>query len=170
MIIIGIGSNLSSIFGNRFKNISLAIFYLESYGIKLIKKSSFYETLSYPNKEKPKFINVVIEVHTELPAEDLASVLIHIENKLGRVRSKKNDPRTCDIDIIDLNNKSLNFKYNDLNFTVPHVELHHRNFVLFPLKEILPNWKHPLTKNSINDLIDKLSEEDKNSILKVEES
>ena len=54
MILLGLGSNLSSRYGNRFENIDLAISYLESYKIKLIKKSSFYETLSYPNKENPK--------------------------------------------------------------------------------------------------------------------
>ena len=170
MIILGIGSNLSSIFGDRFKNINLAIFYLESYGIKLIKKSSFYETFSYPNKENPKFINLVIEVQSDLPPEDFASVLIHIENKLERVRNKKNDPRTCDIDIIDFNKKSLNFTYNNLKFTVPHAELNFRNFVLYPLIEILPTWKHPLTNETAKDLISKLSEDDKNSILKVKES
>ena len=56
MIFLGIGSNLSSIFGDRFKNINLAISYLELSKIKVIKKSSFYETPSYPDKENPKFI------------------------------------------------------------------------------------------------------------------
>ena len=66
MIILGLGSNLSSRFGDRFKNINLAMEYLEGYGIKILKKSSFYETLSYPNKINPKFINVVILVETHL--------------------------------------------------------------------------------------------------------
>ena len=53
MIYIGIGSNLTSSFGNRFKNIELAISFLQEKKIKLIKKSSFYETFSYPNKKDP---------------------------------------------------------------------------------------------------------------------
>ena len=56
----------------------------------------------------------------------------------------------------------------DLNFNVPHVELKNRNFVLYPLKEIKPNWMHPVTNEHINTLIDKLSQNEKNSILKVE--
>ena len=103
MIYLGLGSNLSSKYGDRFININLAISYLEKYGIKLIKKSSFYETLSYPNKKNPKFINIAILIDTTLPPVDLMSVLIFIEEKLGRKRYKKNDPRTCDLDIIDYN-------------------------------------------------------------------
>ena len=133
MIFLGLGSNLSSRFGDRFVNIKLAISYLEEYGIKVIKKSSFYETPSYPNKENPKFINAVILVETILPPVDLMSVLIFIEKKLERKRSKKNDPRTCDIDIIDYNSQILNLRYNNLVLTVPHKELTLRNFILFPL-------------------------------------
>ena len=89
MIFLGLGSNLPSKYGDRFTNINLAISSLEGYGIKVIKKSSFYETPSYPNKENPKFINAVILVETILPPIDLMSVLIFIEKKLGRKRNKK---------------------------------------------------------------------------------
>jgi len=170
MIILALGSNLSSNFGDRFENINLAISFLNSYQIKVIKKSSFYETFSYPNKENPKFINVVIEVQTSLSPEDLASVLIFIEEKLERRRNRKNDPRTCDIDIIDYNGQVIDFKYKNLDFIVPHEKISNRNFVLIPLKEILPNWVHPKTKDSVDTLIDKLSNEDKKSILKIKKS
>jgi len=170
MILLGLGSNLSSNFGDRFKNIDLAVAALNEYGISVKKKSSYYESFSYPNKENPKFINIVVEVETHLPPEDLASVLIFIEESLERKRKIKNDPRTCDIDIIDYNNKVLNFKYKDLDFTVPHKKLIYRNFVLFPLQEISPNWKHPKTKELISVLIANIPQEDKNSILKIKKS
>ena len=76
------------------------------------------------------FINVVIQVETLLPPEDLASVLIFIEEKLERKRKIKNDPRTCDIDIIDYKGNVINFTYNNLFFKVPHEKLIYRNFVL----------------------------------------
>ena len=66
MILLGIGSNLSSVFGSRFNNINLAILLLKKYNIKIIKKSSFYETPAYPNKNDPKFINIVLKVKTIL--------------------------------------------------------------------------------------------------------
>ena len=170
MIFLGLGSNLPSKYGDRFANINLAISYLEGYGIKIIKKSSFYETFSYPNKQNPKFINIVIAIDTLLPPVDLFSVLLFIEEKLERKRGKKNDPRTCDIDIIDYNSQILNLRYNNLDLMVPHKELYTRNFVLLPLQEISPTWKHPKTKEIISVLLQKLSEEDKNSILKIDEN
>tara|TARA_B100000315_G_C14434795_1_gene521884 strand:+ start:424 stop:936 length:513 start_codon:yes stop_codon:yes gene_type:complete len=170
MLLLGLGSNLSSNFGNRFENIDLAISHLQSYKIQLLKKSSFYETLSYPEIKNPKFINVVIEVLTHLPPEDLASVLIFVEEKLERKRNQKNEPRTCDIDIIDYNGQIMNFSYKSLIFKVPHEKLIYRNFVLFPLQEIVPNWIHPKTKEKISNLIVKLPEEDRKSILKVKKN
>lgn len=87
MIILGLGSNLHSSFGDRFENISLAISYLKSYKIKVIKESNFYETPSYPNNMYPKFINIAVGISTNLPPTDLASVLIFIEEKLERKRN-----------------------------------------------------------------------------------
>jgi 2-amino-4-hydroxy-6-hydroxymethyldihydropteridine diphosphokinase len=167
MIILSLGSNLDSSFGNRADNLNLSIAFLEGYGIKVEKKSSFYETPSYPDKSLPKYLNAIIIVKTELPIVDLMSVLIHIESKLERVRSFKNDPRTCDIDIIDFNGEVISYKYKDMDLKVPHKELSNRNFVLIPLNEVVPNWRHPVSKVSVSDLIKKLSEDDRNSILKV---
>lgn len=168
MIFLGIGSNLPSIYGNRFDNLEYAISELKKNKIQIIKKSSFYETPSYPDMTKPKFINIVIEVKTNFDPPKLASTILLVEKYLQRKRDKKNDPRTCDIDIIDFNNKTFNFKYEDYNFFVPHKQLCYRNFVLYPLREISPRWKHPISKENISDLIIKLKDDDKKSILKVD--
>ena len=170
MFFLGLGSNLSSSFGDRFENLNLAVSYLETYYIKINKRSSFYETPSYPDIKNPKFINLVVEVSTNLSLEDLVSALIFVEEKLERKRIKKNEPRTCDIDIIDYNGKIMDFTYKNLIFKVPHEKLIYRNFVLFPLQEIAPKWIHPETKESIDVLINKLSNEDKKSILKIKKS
>ena len=156
MIILALGSNLPSTNGDRFYNIDLAVSYLEHYGIQILKKSSYYETDSFPNKKDPKFINIVISAKTVLSPEDLASVLIFIEEKLERKRSKKNEPRTCDIDIIDFKGEII--KNDDLE--APHPRLHLRNFVIYPLKEIEPNWLHPVFNKKIDSFFLKL---DKNS-------
>jgi len=167
MIILALGSSLPSSYGDRFKNIEIAISYLNKYKILVIKKSSYYETPSYPDITNPKFINIIVSVKTDLNPTDLVSVLLFIEDMLQRKRGKKNDPRTCDIDIIDYKQKIINFKYENLDFIVPHEKLTFRNFVLFPLREILPEWKHPKTNDHIDILIDKLPYEDKKSILKI---
>ena len=167
MIFLALGSNLPSKYGDRFVNITTSISLLESSKIRILNKSSFYETPSYPDNSKPKFINVVIKVTSELSPENFASILIGIEEKLGRKRINKNDPRTCDIDIIDYNGQILNFSCGNLKFIVPHKKMTSRNFVLYPLKEIAPNWVHPKTKVKVSSLINKLADENRKSILKI---
>ena len=95
MIFLGLGSNLPSKYGNRFTNINLAISFIEGYGIKVIKKSSFYETPSYPNKKNPKFINAVILIETILSPTDLMSVLIFIESSPSPVKYAANLLKLC---------------------------------------------------------------------------
>ena len=98
------------------------------------------------------------------------SVLIYVEEKIERKRTKKNDPRTCDIDIIDYNSQIINFRYNQCDFIVPHKKMKKRNFVLIPLKEICGEWIHPETNEKIDDLIGKLSLEKKKAILKIKKN
>ena len=167
MVLLGIGSNLSSSFGDRFDNINIAVLELNNRGLIVKKQSSYFESFAYPNKDDPKFINIVVQIDTNLSPEKLASVLLFIEKDLERTRGKKNDPRTCDIDIIDYNGKNIKFTYENLVFIVPHKRIAARNFVLIPIKEILPNWMHPKTKKHIDNLLEKLPSAYKNSILKV---
>ena len=94
---LGIGSNL----GNKKRNIELAKSKLEKNNITITKVSKNYETLSWPDKKKPKFINIVLKIKTSLSPYALMKECLLIENELGRRRNKKYEPRTCDIDIID---------------------------------------------------------------------
>ena len=153
MIHINIGSNLNSKFGSRFKNISIAINLLGESKLKIKKISSFYETPSYPNKSLPKFINIGLMGEYKYDYEKLIKEISLIEKKIGRHKSKKNDPRVCDIDIIDFNGiKKTNNKIN-----LPHPRSHIRNFVLYPIKEIDPLWSHPILKQNVDFLINQLS-------------
>ncbi len=167
MVILSLGSNLPSKYGDKFENLKYAISLLEDRGILLDKKSSFYETPSYPDKSKPKFANMVISIKTSLSPVNLMTIIIDIEKKLERIRKNKNDPRTCDIDIIDYKDQIIKIKNNNFHLEIPHKNLVSRNFVLYPLQEILPNWKHPKTKEILSVLINKLNEEDRKSILKI---
>jgi len=152
IVYLGIGSNL----GNKRKNIENAKYLLEKNSIKIVKSSNIYETYSWPNKNHPKFYNIVIKIITKLKPTNLFFTIKNIEKKIGRKKSQVNSPRTCDIDILDY--KGLNYKLYAKNnkLLIPHPRLHNRNFVLFPLFEIEKNWKHPLKKTKIQDLIGKL--------------
>ena len=99
---------------------------------------------------------MVILITTHLEPKDLMDVLIMVEKKLGRQRKNKNDPRTCDIDIIDYKRKVMNYKLDSFELTLPHKDIAERNFVLHPLKEICSDWTHPVTKKNIDVLIKNL--------------
>ena len=158
MIYIGIGSNL----GNRITNIEKAKFYLHTSGINIVKSSKYYETLSWPDITKPKFINVVIQSNTRFSPKKYLKIFKYIEKKLGRKNGRKNDPRICDIDII-----SYDQKISVDSITLPHKRMHKRNFVLIPLYEINKNWFHPKLKNSIKRLIFSLPIKDIRSIKQI---
>ncbi len=159
IVFLSIGSNL----GNKKKNIELVKFKLEKKNIKIIKSSKNYETLSWPDKKKPKFVNIVLKIKTSLSPKDLMKKCLYIEKELGRLRNKKNEPRTCDIDIIDYDKKIVK-PTKSQNLTIPHSKMHKRNFVLLPLYEIAKTWIHPVKKASIKDLIKTLHAKDLKTI------
>ena len=152
MIHLNIGSNLNSNFGNKFENISITIKLLIAKEFDVKKISNFYETPSYPNKNFPNFLNVGIFGKFGKSAKELRNIISLIEKKIGRVKTKKNDPRVCDIDIIDFNGEKLNID----NLSIPHKRCHSRNFVLFPIRQIDPNWEHPILRKNVNVLIGQL--------------
>jgi len=152
IIYLGIGSNL----GNKRKNIEKTKYLLEKNSIKIIKSSQIYETYSWPNRNYPKYFNIVIKTTTKLKPVNLFFIIKDIEKKLGRVKSKPNSPRSCDIDILDYKGQIYKLLVNNNKLLIPHPRLHDRNFVLFPLFEIEKNWKHPIKKTKIRDLIGKL--------------
>ena len=155
MVFIGIGSNL----GNRIKNINKAKYLLSLNGINILKSSSYYESLSWPDRSKPKFINIVIQLDTDISVKKILQISQTIENKLGRKKTYKNAPRTCDIDILSYKNRVISG-----DITIPHKRMSKRNFVVIPLFEIAPNYVHPKTKVSIKKLIFSLSNKDITSI------
>ena len=166
MIYLNIGSNLTSVFGDKFENIKKTVNELTKLNIQIIKISSFYETPSYPDNKKPKFTNICIKLKTKMLAKNLLIKLKKIEKAIGRIKTKKNAPRVCDIDIIDFNKKILDSK----NLVIPHPKSHLRNFVLYPLKEIYSEWKHPISKKNVDILIKNLNINLRNEITKMNES
>ena len=163
-----LGSNLNSEFGSRLKNLEVAQLLILSKNINIIDRSSYYETLSYPNKEEPKFVNCVIKINTKLTPMNLLNRILNIEKKIGRTRKKikKNKPRVCDIDIIDYKGKLIR-STNNSNLTIPHKFLHQRHFVLIPLAEICPGWIHPKFGTKIDFMLNKLNTADLNTIKKI---
>ena len=157
-IYLGVGSNL----GNKRKYIEQAKLRLLQNNIKIKKTSSFYESLSWPNPDNPKFLNIVLEVVTDLSPIKLLNVCKKIEVSLGRKIRSKNAPRECDLDLLDYNGKKI-----DKNIILPHPRMHIRNFVLLPLYELNKAWIHPDLKLPIKKLILSLGNKDIRSIKQI---
>ena len=157
-IYLGVGSNL----GDKRKYIEQAKLRLLQNNIKIKKTSSFYESLSWPNPDNPKFLNIVLEVVTDLSPIKLLNICKKIEVSLGRKKRSKNAPRECDIDLLDYNGKKI-----DKNIILPHPRMHIRNFVLLHLYELNKAWIHPDLKLPIKKLILSLGNKDIRSIKQI---
>ena len=149
MILIAIGSNLSSTqFGNPINNCLEAINKLELF-FKVTKISNWYETEPIPKSEQPWFVNGIVNVITDKRPEEIMRTLLVIEKEFGRLRSKKNEARVIDLDLIAYDNLVIKTKF----LILPHPRMHERLFVLKPLNDIFPNWKHPVLKKNVKSML-----------------
>ena len=164
MILLSLGSNLPSKFGDSKNTILKCYEFFNNNNIKILKKSSFYETFAIPNKSDPKFVNSVISVETKFSAEELIKYILKVEEKFDRKREQINAPRTCDIDILDFNSEIINIFNKNISLEIPHPRLEQRSFVLYPIREIDKNWKSPLSGKKIDQLIENLDAETKKNI------
>lgn len=142
---LGIGSNL----GDRRKNCLDAIEMLEQKGIIIKKKSSLYETEPWGVENQPMFLNMAIEIETDLKPGELLGLLKEVEKEVGRGKTYKWGPRIIDLDILLFDNISV----DEYNLTIPHPLMHEREFVLKPLAEIAPDVTHPLLHERIQELL-----------------
>ena len=166
MIHLNIGSNLNSNFGSKIENINIAANLLKDSKVKIINISNYFETPSYPNKNFPKFLNVGLKVDFKDDFFKLFKLIKLIEKKLGRIKTKKNDPRVIDIDIIDFKSMVKISK----TLILPHPKCHLRNFVLYPISQIDPNWSHPILKQNAQFLINKLSQKSRIEITRLQKN
>ncbi|MGF2413686.1 2-amino-4-hydroxy-6-hydroxymethyldihydropteridine diphosphokinase [Ferruginibacter sp.] len=115
----------------------------------IIRLSSVYSTEAWGNTNQPDFLNQVIIAQTKLTAEQAMQTILAIEKEMGRIRTKKNAPRIIDIDILFLNKEIIHTQ----NLVVPHPQIQNRNFVLVPLNQLSPNFKHPLLNKTVRQLL-----------------
>ncbi|MEO6229411.1 MAG: 2-amino-4-hydroxy-6-hydroxymethyldihydropteridine diphosphokinase [Ferruginibacter sp.] len=140
-----LGSNM----GDSGRQLKSAIKLIEQKIGQVTHKSGLYQTAAWGNTDQPDFLNQVIIVATKLQATELLKQILLIEEEMGRVRTIKNAPRIIDIDILFFNKDIISKK----NLTIPHPEIANRKFVLIPLNELSPNFKHPILNKSIHQLL-----------------
>ena len=153
IIYIQIGSNI----GDRKSNIQKSMLQIETKLGKICRSSKIYESSPWGYTKQKDFLNSVIKVESDFSPFKTLEILQEIENNLGRVRKKKWDERIIDLDILFFNKQII----NAVNLTIPHKYIQERNFVLVPLNEIAPSYKHPRYKKSISCLLNECKDLEK---------
>ena len=137
--------------GDRQANLRAALSELGALPtISLTQVSSLYETAPVGVTEQPDFLNAAAEIQTSLAPLDLLSVLLHIENKIGRVRTFRWGPRVIDLDLLLYGEQRIALP----DLIVPHPRLRERAFALVPLAEIAPGLALPGDGKNVKEIAD----------------
>ncbi len=135
--------------GDREQNLLQAGELLEEAGVRIVRTSSLYETEPQDVRDQPWFLNIVMEIQTELFPKQLLGRIQKIERELGRKRTVPKGPRTIDIDILLYGN----FVMETAQLQIPHPRMTERRFVLEPMQEIAPGLRHPVTKKTVGEML-----------------
>ncbi len=140
-----LGTNL----GDRKINLNHAVIEIERSVGAIINKSSIYKTAAWGKVDQPEFYNQVVEIETNMNAQELLDTILSIESGLGRARNEKWGERLIDIDILLFGDAIIQTK----KLTIPHPQLPNRRFTLVPLAEIASKVVHPTLHKTISGLL-----------------
>lgn len=159
MILIALGGNIASHAGKPAQTLNAAIAHLVQRGVKLVAVSPYYVTPAWPDPADPSYVNAVARIETAHAPTELMDLLHQTETAFGRVRSVMNAPRTLDLDILDYEGRVA-----DGALRLPHPRMAERAFVLVPLADVAPGWRHPVTSRSVSDLLAALPETERAAV------
>ena len=153
MILVGIGSNLAAPpLGSSLDTVMAAMAQLPALGIVVVLRSRWYRSQPVPPSDQPWYVNGAAVVESRLPPAALLTALLALEARFGRRRSAPNAARTLDLDLLDYDGRQS----EGARLTLPHPRLHERRFVLAPLAEIAPHWRHARLALSASELFARL--------------
>jgi 2-amino-4-hydroxy-6-hydroxymethyldihydropteridine diphosphokinase len=147
-IFIALGANIPSASGPPEATLKAALTALQEHGVQILDVSTFRQTDAWPVPTDPPFTNAVARIGTELQPFALLGLLHEVETAFGRKRSVPNGPRSLDLDLIDYQGR-----VTDGVVELPHPRMVTRRFVLEPLAEIAPGWRHPVSGQTVEALL-----------------
>jgi 2-amino-4-hydroxy-6-hydroxymethyldihydropteridine diphosphokinase len=154
-ILLGLGANLPSPkHGSPVQTLDAALVALSGRGLSIRARSRWWESAPVPLSDQPWYVNGVVEVGQATGPEALLALLHEIEAEFGRVRSTTNAPRVLDLDLLAY---GVLLRPGPTPPLLPHPRMAVRGFVLHPLAEIRPDWRHPATGRSVGEMIAQLS-------------
>ena len=157
MIYIALGANIPSPVGPPHVTLQRALEAMAKHGIRIVAVSPLYRSPSWPaGSGQPDYVNAVAKVETNLLPATLLRALLAIERAFGRVRKAKWEPRALDLDLLDYGGLVSDAP----QLMLPHPLMHERAFVLRPLADVAPEWRHPDTGQSVSDLLKLVGEEE----------
>lgn len=163
MIFIGVGANLPSAYGSPRETCERAVQALAAAGLRIAARSRWYESAPVPMSGQPWYVNGVIAVETDAKPKELLALLHKVESAFGRVRRERNEARVLDLDLLAYDEMVLPEGLEGP--ILPHPRLQDRAFVLLPLAELAPHWRHPANGESIGDLIARLDPSQQTRVL-----
>ena len=151
-IFVGVGANLThERYGAPQQTLAAALEELGHRGVRTVRLSPWYRTAPVPASDQPWYVNAVAEVACELPADALLAELHAVEAEFGRHRSVPNAARPIDLDLLDYHGEIA--PGGPGRATLPHPRMVGRAFVLRPLADLAPDWRHPVTGRPISELL-----------------
>lgn len=135
--------------GDREDRLATASEYITAAAGPIRQTSSLYETAPWGKSDQPWFLNQALRLETDYEAVPLMTILLGIEEKMGRRRSEKYGARSIDIDILFFNDAIL----RESGLIIPHPGIPNRRFALVPMNEIAPFFVHPVLKRSVRELL-----------------
>jgi 2-amino-4-hydroxy-6-hydroxymethyldihydropteridine diphosphokinase len=157
-ILIGLGGNLASPrWGAPRDTLTAALAALGAEDVKIMARSGWYRSEPVPASDQPWYVNAVATLATGLDADGLLALMQRIETRFGRVRSVPDAPRVIDLDLLDYRGERIETP----DLVLPHPRLHRRRFVLEPLAEIAPAWRHPVLGKTARQLLAELAADER---------
>jgi 2-amino-4-hydroxy-6-hydroxymethyldihydropteridine diphosphokinase len=154
-IYIGLGANLPhERYGAPRQTLEAALEELGRRGLQTVRVSPWYRTAPVPASDQPWYVNAVAEIASDLPADALLAELHAVEAAFGRARTVPNAARPIDLDLLDFHGEIS--AGGPGRATLPHPRLAERAFVLRPLADLAPDWRHPVSRRPIGALIEAL--------------
>ena len=151
-IFVGVGANLThERYGTPRQTLEAAFQELGPRGVQTLRISPWYRTAPVPSSDQPWYVNAVAEVASDLPADALLAELHAVEAAFGRRRTVPNAARPIDLDLLDYHGEIA--PGGPGRATLPHPRMIGRAFVLRPLADLAPDWRHPVTGQPIGELL-----------------